>query len=182
MAIIDIPAGFVYDPKTRGAVNPVSGARISRRQLEKPRIAAETGTSGSFEAKARKAQLMGPPVRLPRRLKVHYTGTAVNAQRRELVGQTRYRVRTFPEVIGVVSSLPRGAELYVKMLARRTTVNYRGKRANPLVWVSLSSLFRAEFVMREYPTMASRRSDYFDIRAYDIIVRSINPYSSPYGD
>lgn len=175
MAIIDVPPGFAYDPKTRGAINPATGQKISRRQLERPRIARETGTSGSFEAKARKAALMGPPVRLPRRLKVHYTGAAQNAQRRELAGQTRYRVRTFPEVIGVISSLPKGAEVYVKMLARHQTVRYRGKRGNPLIWVSLSSLFRAEFVMREYPAMAARRGDYFDIRAYDIIVRAINP-------
>ena len=176
MAIIDIPPGFVYDPKTRGAVNPATGARISRRQLEKPRIARETGTSGSFEAKARKAVLMGPPVRLPRRLKVHYKGSGKNAVRRELVGQVRYRVRTFPEVVGVVSSLPNGAEIYVKMLARARMVRYRGKRvANPLVWVSLGTIFRADQIMREYPAMAARRADYFDIRAYDIIVRSVNP-------
>lgn len=173
MAIVDIPPGFVYDPKTRGAVNPQTGARISRRQLEKPRIARETGTSGSFEAKARKAALMGPPVRLPRRLKVHYKGAG--QARRELTGQTRYRVRTFPEVIGVISSLPNGAQVYVKMLARARVVRYRGKRStNPLVWVSLSPLFRAEFVMREYPALASRRNEYFDIRAYDIIVRAVN--------
>lgn len=174
MAKGDIPAGFVYDAKTRGAVNPQTGQRISRRQLERPRIAAETGTSGSFEAKARKTALMGPPVRLPRRLKVHYKGAG--QARRELTGQTRYRVRTFPEVIGVISSLPNGAEVYVKMLARALVVRYRGKRvANPLVWVSLGTIFRAEFVMREYPALAARRNDYFDIRAYDIIVRAINP-------
>ena len=176
MAKSDVPIGFVYDPQTRGAINPHTGARLSRRQLEKPRIARETGTTGTFEAKARKAALLGPPVRLPRRLAVHYTGSGKNATRRELVGQTRYRVRTFPEVIGVISSLPRGAEVYVKMLARSRLVKYRGKRiASPLIWVSLSSIFRAEFVMQEYPEMARRRADFFDIRSYDIVVRAINP-------
>lgn len=173
MAKPDIPAGFVYDPATRGAVNPQTGARLSRRQLEKPRIARETGTSGSFEAKARKAALMGPPVRLPRRLKVHHK--PASGPRVELAGQTRYRVRTFPEVIGVISSLPHGAEVYVKMLAQSRTVRYRGESRRLLHWVALSSLFRAEFVMREYPAMAARRNDFWDIRAYDIIVRAINP-------
>ena len=173
MAIVDVPQGFVYDQKTRGAYNPSTGARLSRRQVEKARIAAESGTSGSFEAKARKATLMGPPVRLPRRLKVHHR--AVGGGRNVIPGD-RYRVRTFPKVIVVVSSLPNGAEVYIKMLARSTLVKYRGKRiANPLRWVSLSSLFRADGIMREYPAMAQRRQDYFDIRAYDIIVRAINP-------
>lgn len=175
MARGDIPAGFVYDPTTRGALNPATGERISRRQLEKPRIARETGTSGSFEAKARKAVLMGPPVRLPRRLKVHYTGSSQGAQRRELVGQTRYRARTFGRALEILASLPQGAQVYVKILARRRQRNYRGRRGSPLLWASLSRLFRVEYLVDELPDMSARRAEYEDIRAYDIIVRSINP-------
>lgn len=174
MARGDVPAGFVYDPKTRGAVNPTNGARLSRRQVEKPRIARETGTAGTFEAKAKKNRLMGPPVRLPRRLKVHHK--PINGPRMELVGQVRYRVRTFPEVAGVISSLPAGAVVYVKMFARSRLVQYRGKRvASPLVWVSLSTLFRASGILRELPAITQKRADYFDIRAYDIIVKEIKP-------
>lgn len=175
MAQTDVPAGFVYDPRTRGAVNPTTGERLSRRQVEKARIARETGTSGSFEAKALKTRLMGPPVRLPRRLKVHHKPLG-GGPRVELAGQVRYRVRTFPEVVGVISSLPPGAQVYIKMLARSRLVQYKGKRiASPLVWVALSTLFRAGGVMRELSEITRKRADYFDIRAYDIIVKSVGP-------
>lgn len=177
MARVDIPSGFIYDQKTRGAYNPSTHERLSRRQVEKARIARESGTSGSFEAKAKKAALLGPPVRLPRRLKVHHkpVGGGPGA-RTELAGQTRYRVRTFPEVVGVISSLPAGAVVYIKMLARSRLVKYKGKRVtSPLVWVSLSTLFRAEGIMRELPLITQKRADYFDIRAYDIIVKEIKP-------
>lgn len=172
MAKMDVPQGFIYDQKTRGAFNPTTGARLSRRAVEKARIAAESGTSGSYEAKAAKRELMN--IRLPRRLKVHHK--TVHGPRIELPKQDRYRVRTFPEVIATISALPNGAEVYVKMYARSRLVKYRGKRiASPLIWVALGLTFRAEDVVRESRLMLTRRSDYFDIRAYDIIVRAIHP-------
>lgn len=177
MARQDIAAlgpGWEYDPRTRGAINPSTGQKLSRGKVERARIAAETGTSGTFYQKAKKNRLMGPPVRLPRRLKVHHK--PINGPRVELVGQVRYRVRTFPEVAGVISSLPAGAVVYVKMFARSRLVQYRGKRvASPLVWVSLSTLFRASGILRELPAITQKRADYFDIRAYDIIVKEITP-------
>ena len=171
MAKTDVPAGYTYNPATRGAINTATGERISRRQVEKLRIAAESGTSGSFEAKAKKQRLMGPPIKLPRRLKVHYK--PVNQPRRQLVGQTRYRVKTFPEVIAVIGALPRGAEVYIKLYGRPVGDEYQ--QSHRLRWVAISKIFRAEEVMLEYRVIAANRANYYDIRWYDIVIRAINP-------
>ncbi len=164
MARQDVPPGYTYNPKTRGAVNLATGEQISRRQVEKLRIARESGTSGSFEAKARKNKLLAPTpgVQLPRKLKRPHS----------LHG---YRVHTFYEVLAVIANLPKGAQVYVKALGRSKQVNYRGKKRQTLIWFSLSSMFRAGDILREYPAMAATASQFYDIRAYDIIVRTIEP-------
>lgn len=162
MAKQDVPPGYRYNPTTRGATEIATGREISRRQVEKLRIAKETGTSGSFEAKRKRNVLLGPPVQLPRKLK----------RRHALHG---YRVHSIVEVVGVISSLPKGAEVYVRILARSKQVNYRGHRRNVLVWATLGTIFRAGDIMREYPALAAVASQFYDIRAYDIIVKQIIP-------
>jgi len=174
MAKFDVPTGFVYDPQTRGAVNPATGERLSRRQLEKARIAAETGTSGSFEAKRRAtAQRFGlqPGAKLPRRGPVHYQ--ARGQTRRVLPGQARYRVRTLAAVASTIALLPRGAEVYIKLYGRAQQTKYQ--RRATLRWYSLSSIFRAEFLLQEWPSIQRNANDYYDVRAFDIVVRAINP-------
>lgn len=174
MARRDLPPGFIYDSQTRGAVNPATGDRLSRRQLEKARIAAETGTSGSFEAKRRATvQRFGlqPGARLPRRGNVYYQ--ARGQARRQLVGQTRYRVRTLSAVASTIALLPRGAEVYIKLYGRAQQSKYQ--RRATLRWYSLSSIFRAEFLLHEWPGIQQNASDYYDVRAFDIVVRAINP-------
>ncbi len=57
MAKRDTPPGFVYDAKTRGAYNPQTGERLSRRDVEKTRLAREIGTRSTkniFEQKRAK--------------------------------------------------------------------------------------------------------------------------------
>lgn len=53
------PPAWVYDPRSRGLVNAVSGARISRRQLDKQYgVLAEEGHA-SYEAKAEARRATG---------------------------------------------------------------------------------------------------------------------------
>ena len=184
MAKQDIPPGYRYNPKTRGATEIATGAAISRRQVEKLRIARETGTSGSFEAKSAKNKLMAaqPSVRLPIRRKVYYRG-------QELTGQARYVVHDMASVVGVISVLPKGAEVYVKALiedVRRDSRYLAKQKKRKWVWIVLSETFRASGILKEYPVMLHTLeqfkqtspldgSQFFRVKAFEIIVKRIAP-------
>lgn len=179
MARRDIPPGFQYNPKTRGAVNPATGETLSRRQLEAPRIAREMGfqvTTGIFERKAgkRKAEGLAP---LPRRLKVHYAG--YGNQRIELTGQQRYHAANLShavQIVAVIAARWPNAEVYIKAHGRSPQTNYRGRRGRQ--WMALSEFFRAGGIQQELPRLLARDTallQYGSTDRYDVIVRRTAP-------
>lgn len=179
MARQDVPPGFQYDPKTRGAVNPATGETISRRQLDAVRIAREMGftvTTSIYERKAgkRKAEGLAP---LPRRLKVHYAG--YGNQRIELTGQGRYHAANLSHAVQIVAVLAArypNAEVYIKAHGRSPQTNYRGRHGRQ--WMALSGFFRAGGIQQELPRIAAQDSallKYGSTDRYDVIVRKTAP-------
>lgn len=178
MAQRDTPTGYRYDPKTRGAVNLTTGESISRRQVEKLRIAQETGTTGSFEAKRKQRQEATADLfRFPRRLE----------RKHAVYG---YRVHDWQRMIDTIDHLPPRAEVWVKVYGRSNLANpndespgfwskrrhrWSGFYVKQLRWVSLSEFFQAQYLETVLPFMTRRMRDYTDIRAIDIIVRRILP-------
>ena len=178
MAKQDVPPGFQYDPKTRGAFNPTTGEVLSRKAVETPRIAREMGfqvTTSIYERKAgkRKAEGLAP---LPRRLKVHYAG--YSNQRIELIGQTRYKAVSLShtvQIVAVIAARYPNAEVYIKAYGRSVQDKYRGRYGRQ--WVALTSFFRAAGIQQELPAIAAADKELRlgTVTRYDVIVRRTAP-------
>src|SRR5690348_13996880 len=108
MAKRDVPKGFIYDNKTRGAFNPDTGDYLSRRQLEKTRLAQELNIQDANSIFETKRAIRAKNEPIPINQEKIYRGRALGKARQ-------------------MGLMPTPPPKQPRILPRRLKVHYKGR-------------------------------------------------------
>jgi hypothetical protein len=155
-AIRALGPDWVADPATRGARNYRTGETISRRQIDKARIAAAGYGSGSFEAKAKARRAIGLAGFREGKFPGVYERTITDARSRKQV----------------LRALPRGSR--VRVLVYGDVDRGTSGKAGVGVWRTMNfppaargtAPVRADELVEVWDRWASRAQQSTDVRVY----------------